>query len=454
MSDTRKELLTKPVKGLMFQLCVPAIIGMVVIGLYTFMDGVFAGQLIGEKAMAAISIAYPLTFLNNGIATLIGVGSASVLSRAIGKNDQHTIDRIMGNLISLVLIFSTIITIIGMIFTKQLLEISGASGEILSLATNYLRIVYAGSIFVNFAQSANMVMRGEGIMKKAMLIMGFGAILNIILDPIMITLFKDRGVEGAAVATVTSQVVLAIITLYYFIKKSKNIKINKIAVNKEIASNVFKVGVSAMMMQILSMIQQTLLFRMAFKYGGDTNAIIMSASLRLQAFSFIPIWGMAQGLQPVVGTNYGAKQYERVKKATNTFILGATALALLFWVPMQAFPKTMLGLFIKDNELALLGANNFRIFYSVFLLYGAMIMMITFFQAIGNGKIAGRLVIFRQVIIFVPAMIIMPKIFGLPAVWYTMPIVDLVVIVLGVILLKSEYKKITEDSNKVCETNI
>lgn len=447
MSDTRKELLTKPITGLMFQLCVPAIIGMVVIGLYTFMDGVFVGQLVGEKAMAAVSVAYPLTFLNSGIATLIGVGSASVLSRAIGKNDKLTIDNIMGNLISLVSLFSIIITIIGIVFAKQLLQISGAKGEILSLAVNYLRIIFIGSIFVNFTQSANMVMRGEGLMKKAMLIMGFGAILNIILDPIMITLFKDRGVQGAAIATVTSQIIQAVITIYYFTKKSKKVKINKIRVNKQISLEVFQVGISAMMMQILSMIQQTLLFRMAFKYGGDSNGIIMSASLRLQAFSFIPLWGMAQGLQPVVGTNYGAKQYKRVKEATNIFILGATVLAMIFWIPMEVFPKTMLGLFITNNDLVVSGVNDFRIFYSVFFLYGAMIMIITFFQSIGNGKAAGKLVMLRQVILFIPAMILMPMKFGLPAVWSTQPIVDVVVIILSAVFLKLEYKKMT-NTNK------
>jgi len=446
MKDTRQELLTKSIWELMIKLSIPAIIGMVVIGLYTFMDGIFVGQLIGSKAMAAVSIAYPITFLNNGIATLVGIGSASVLSRAIGESDKKTVDKIMGNLIGLVLILSSIIMIFGIIFARELLQISGATGEILELSTNYLRIIFMGSIFVNFTQSANMVMRGEGLMKKAMLIMGFGAILNIILDPIMISVFKDRGIEGVAIATIIAQITQAIITLYYFIRKSNRVKIHKIRIEKKISENVIKVGVSAMLMQVLSMVQQTLLFRMAFKYGGDSNAIIMSAALRLQAFSFIPLWGMAQGLQPVVGMNYGAKLFDRVKKATNLFILGATVLGMCFWIPMELFPKTMLGLFIKDSNLVLSGANNFRIFYSIFFFYGAMIMMITFFQAIGNGKVAGKMVFLRQVIVFIPAMILMPKIFGLPAVWYTQPIVDLFVIILGALFLRKEY--LGMDKNK------
>ena len=185
--DIRTQLLTASPFQLMLSLSVPAIIGMVVVGLYNFMDRVFVGQLINEVAMGAVSVSYPFTLINTGVSTLIGVGSASVLSRAIGKKDQNTVDKIMGNLIAMNLLLGVIITALGMIFTRQLLTLSGAEGEILNHAERYLHIIFAGSLFVNFAQSANMIMRGEGILKKAMLITGTGAVLNIILDPVMIT---------------------------------------------------------------------------------------------------------------------------------------------------------------------------------------------------------------------------------------------------------------------------
>ena len=221
--DTRTQLLTASPFRLMLFLSIPAIIGMVVVGLYNFMDRVFVGQLINEVAMGAVSVSYPFTLINTGVSTLIGVGSASVLSRAIGKKDQNTVDKIMGNLIAMNLLLGAVITILGMIFTRQLLSLSGAEGEILNHAERYLHIIFAGSLFVNFAQSANMIMRGEGILKKAMLITGTGAVLNIILDPIMIMAMSDqgKGIEGAAYATVSSQIVTAAITLWYFLTKSK-----------------------------------------------------------------------------------------------------------------------------------------------------------------------------------------------------------------------------------------
>ncbi|HEL1274534.1 TPA: MATE family efflux transporter, partial [Streptococcus equi subsp. zooepidemicus] len=178
------------------------------------------------------------------------------------------------------------------------------------------------------------------------------------------------------------------------------------------------VGSSAMMMQILFMIQQTMLYKMSFKYGGDTNAILMAATLRIYAFSFIPLWGMSQGLQPVVGTNFGAKKYDRVKEAMKVFSIGGLVLASIFWIPALAFSKNILSLFGVEESIITQGIGNFRLFYSIFILYGVMVMTITFFQSIGNAKKAGIIVMLRQLFLFVPAMIILPMIFGVKAVWF------------------------------------
>lgn len=290
-TDTRTMLLTATPLQLMITLSLPAIIGMVVVGLYNLMDAVFVGQMVGTNAMGAVSVSYPFTLINTGVSTLIGVGSASVLSRAVGKKDQNTVDKIMGNLIALNIILGVIITAVGMIFTRQILTLSGAEGEILNIAERYLRIIFAGSLFVNFAQSANMIMRGEGILKKAMLITGTGAVLNIILDPIMITLMKAQGygVEGAAYATILSQFITASITLWYFLKKSKMVKIHRIKLESSLLSEILGVGFSAMLMQVMTLVQQTVLYNVAARHGGDTWQIILGAALRVQSFAFIPL---------------------------------------------------------------------------------------------------------------------------------------------------------------------
>lgn len=439
MGQTMKEqLLTKTPLALLVQLSVPAVIGMMVIGLYPLMDGIFAGKIIGQAAMAACGIALPLTFINNGVATLIGIGSASVLSRAIGKGDTKTVDKIMGNLIFWVIIFSAIITIGGILLAPHFLTLVGAGGEIKTLGIRYLRILFLGSLFVNFTQSANMVMRGEGLMKKAMLIMGLGALLNIILDPIFMIAMGPYAIEGAALATIIAQFIQALVTLRYFTRKSKVVKIRRIQSDAQIKKAMFAVGASAMMMQILFMIQQTLLYKMAFQYGGEANGILMAASLRVYAFSFIPLWGMSQGLQPVVGTNFGAGEYKRVRESMKVFCIGGLILAGIFWLPALVWSGEILGLFGVAPAIIADGIWSFRMFYSIFILYGVMVMVITFFQSIGNAKKAGQIVMLRQLIIFVPAMIVLPMCFGISAVWFTEPLVDFIVICYALIAMRNE----------------
>ncbi|MDU2292837.1 MAG: MATE family efflux transporter [Clostridia bacterium] len=439
MGQTMKEqLLTKTPLALLVQLSVPAVIGMMVIGLYPLMDGIFAGKIIGQAAMAACGIALPLTFVNNGVATLIGIGSASVLSRAIGKGDTKTVDKIMGNLIFWVIIFSAIITIAGILLAPHFLTLVGAGGEIKTLGIRYLRILFLGSFFVNFTQSANMVMRGEGLMKKAMLIMGLGALLNIILDPIFMIAMGPYAIEGAALATIIAQFIQALVTLHYFTRKSKVVKIRRIQSDAQIKKAMFAVGASAMMMQILFMIQQTLLYKMAFQYGGEANGILMAASLRVYAFSFIPLWGMSQGLQPVVGTNFGAGEYKRVRESMKVFCIGGLILAGIFWLPALVWSGEILGLFGVAPAIIADGIWSFRMFYSIFILYGVMVMIITFFQSIGNAKKAGQIVMLRQLIIFVPAMIVLPMCFGISAVWFTEPLVDFIVICYALMAMRNE----------------
>ena len=443
--NMKTQLLTKSPKELLFKLAIPGIIGMLVIGLYPFMDGIFAGRLIGDYAMSAISVSMSLTIINGGISALIGVGSASIVSRAIGKGDKETIDKIFGNFCYWVILFSAIITIVGLIFAPHFLDMVGAKGNIKELGVRYLRIVFFGSLFVNFAQAGNMTMRGEGALKQSMMIMGTGAILNIILDPILMKLMGEYAIEGAAIATVLSQIVQALLTFHYFSKKSSFVKIHKVKKYKAIYREMFSIGSSAMMMQILFAVQQTFLFKQAFVYGGDNWGILMSATMRLYMFSFIPLWGMSQGLQPVIGANFGAKQYGRVQDTMKIFMYGATILAAASWIPSMFCSDTLLSLFSVRYEIIEAGVKNFKMFYSTFILYGIMIMTLTFFQSIGDGKKAGIIVLLRQLVLFIPAILLLPQLFGASAVWWAEPIVDFTMIIAGLFLMLNEMRKIEKE---------
>jgi len=396
--------------------------------------------------MSAISVSMSLTIINGGISALIGVGSASIVSRAIGKGDKETIDKIFGNFCYWIILFSTIITIAGLIFAPHFLDMVGAKGNIKELGVRYLRVVFFGSLFVNFAQAGNMTMRGEGALKQSMMIMGTGAILNIILDPILMKLMGEYAIEGAAIATVLSQIVQALLTFHYFSKKSSFVKIHKVKKYKAIYHEMFSIGSSAMMMQILFAVQQTFLFKQAFVYGGDNWGILMSATMRLYMFSFIPLWGMSQGLQPVIGANFGAKQYGRVKDTMKIFMYGATILAAASWIPSMFCSDTLLSLFSVRHEIIEAGVKNFKMFYSTFILYGIMIMTLTFFQSIGDGKKAGIIVLLRQLVLFVPAILLLPKLFGVSAVWWAEPIVDFTMIIAGLFLMLNVMRKMEKEA--------
>lgn len=446
--DTRTQLLTATPFQLIVSLSIPAIIGMVVVGLYNLMDRIFVGQLIGEVAMGAVSVSYPFTLINTGVSTLIGVGSASVLSRAVGKKDQDTVDKIMGNLVALNLLFGIIIIAAGMIFTRPLLMLSGAEGEILNNAERYLRIIFAGSLFVNFAQSSNMIMRGEGLLKQAMVFSAGSAILNIILDPILISVLEPygMGIDGAAYATIFSQFVYAAAMLWHFKAKSKNVRIHGIRIEKSLVSEIFGVGFSAMLMQVMTLVQQTVLYNVASRYGGESWQIILGAALSTQSFAFIPLWGMSQGFQPAVGTNYGAKQYDRVKKITKGFIVGGTVLTLIFYIPIQLAPKTLLSWFIKDASLVSQGVAPFRILFSTYILLGFLIMAITLMQSLGKASKASVLVMLRQIVLFIPLAIIMPMIGGLgvTGVFVAPALTDLIVVIMAIFMVASVFRGLTK----------
>jgi len=441
MTDEREELTTGNMFKLMLKLGVPGIIGMLVISLYSFVDAIFVGRYVGDKALGAISIAYAFTLINNGIAVLVGIGSASVLSRAVGRKDQKTIDSVMGNVFVLTLLMSSAVTVLGYIFAPQLLHLVRAEGEMHELGVKYLRIVYLGSIFVNFGQAANMVMRGEGKMALAMAIMGSGAVLNIVLDALFIIVFK-QGIEGAAIATVISQAVFALATFFYFLCFSKNIKFKSFKLEKSLVGETFAVGMSAMFMQVLSLVQQTVMYSTLKKYGGEDQIILMGAFFRYMMLAFIPLWGLSQGFQPFAGTNFGAGLFERVKKGTFLFYGFGVVLAAVFWLVFLASPESVLSLFIKDNPaLVAAGKTNATLAFLIFPLMPIMILNITLFQALGKAKPAGFLAISRQLVLFVPAVLILPHFLGVRGVWTAGLFVDSLLVIISIIITARIFAK-------------
>ncbi|EKO1912672.1 MATE family efflux transporter [Clostridium botulinum] len=442
MNKNREELINGNMFTLLLKLSIPGIIGMLVIGLYNLCDAIFVGKLVGETALAAVSISSPFTFINNCIAVLVGVGSSSILSRAIGSKDDKIINEILGNLILSVLILSLVVTILGCLFSESLLRFSGATGEILKSGINYLRIVYIGSFFVNFSQSANMLIRGEGKMKEAMSIMAVGAILNIILDPIFIRTL-NFGVEGAAIATIIAQIIQALVTFIYFKRNKSILSVNKLKFAFDLMPEILSIGGSAAMMQLMYLVQQTALYKLTSIYGGDEQLVLMGVALRILMFTFIPIWGIGQGLQPIVGMNFGAKKYDRVKDAVKIFSIASTIFIGILWGFYMLRPRVVLSWFINDKTIIENGYEFFRLMFLTFPVSGLIVMSMTFFQSIGKGGKSALITILKQVILFMPIAIILTKIIGIKGTWLSSSVTDAIVFVLSLVLLAMELKKLT-----------
>jgi len=291
-----------------------------------------------------------------------------------------------------------------------------AKGNIKELGVRYLRIVFFGSLFVNFAQAGNMTMRGEGSLKPINDDYGNGSHTQHYVRPYSYKPMGEYAIEGAAIATVLSQSVQVLLTFHYFSKKSSFAKIHTVKKYKVIYREMFSIGSSAMMMQILFAVQQTFLFKQAFVYGGDNWRILMSAIMRLYMFSFIPLGRMSQGLQLVIGANFGAKQYGRVKDTMKIFIYGVTILVAALWIPSMFCSDTLLSLFSVRHEI------------------------------IEAGKKAGIIVLLRQLVLFVPAILLLPKLFGVSAVWWAEPIVDFTMIIAGLFLMLNVMRKMGKDA--------
>ena len=280
--------------------------------------------------------------------------------------------------------------------------------------------------------------------------------MNIILDPILILLLRPHGmgIDGAAYATVIAQIVYAAAMLRHFRSKSKNVRIHGIRLEKSLIPEIFGVGFSAMLMQVMTLLQQTVLYHTAHSYGGDDWQILLGAASSVQSFTMIPLWGASQGFQPAAGTNYGAKQYDRVKQITKAFIAGATILSLIFYIPIQLGAKTVLSWFIKESRIVSMGVTDFRILFSTYIFLGLVLMAITLMQSLGKASKASVLVLLRQIVLFVPLVILIPKLgrLGISGVFLAPALTDLVVLLIAVFMLMSEFRTLSKQNRSLQST--
>ena len=460
--DETSEFLGKEnIRKLLITLSTPVIIGMIVQALYNIVDTFFVARAYGTesvKAIGGLSIAFPVQMMIMALGIFLGTGGASIISRTLGTKEIKKAERVLGNVFTLNLIVSVLIGVSCLLYLNPILQLFGATPGVLPYARQYLQIIIAGGIVFVFGISVQNIVRAQGNTRLAMNAMLMGVGLNIILAPIFIFGF-EMGVQGAAIATVLSQGIASTWLLQYCIKgkgavkfKPENLKPN-IQIIKEIGA----IGIGSFVMENANNVMMIFVYRELASYGGDIAIAVFGIVMKINCFIFLPLIGMAFGLQPLVGYNYGAKNFRRINEAIKLSLAATTVFGICGVLVMTLFKEQLLGIFNADSEYLEMGKTALTIMVLGTPLIGINVITTTLFQALGQAKPALFLSMSRQLLFLIPLVIILPQLYGLVGVWAAFPISDFLAFILSGLMLSRIYqifKKSESVSKIVTESEI
>jgi len=428
MSNTLSKsnnLATDNIAKLLWMYSLPAMVGTVVMSVYNIVDRIFIGQGVGPLAISGLALTFPFMIVLMAFGMLIGAGSASRISITLGENNKEKAEKILGNAVTLTFIISGTVVLFAMLFMDDLLYLFGGTTNTIQYAHDYMKIIIPGGVLTALYFGLNNIMRASGHPRKAMFNILLGAVCNIILDPIFIFVFH-WGIEGAAIATVISYLVGTINGVTHFMLKSTPLRfhLKNFKLEKEIIKSIISIGLSPFSMQIGTSLVVILINSTLLKYGGDlaigAYGIINSINMLVVMF----IIGLNQGSQPIIGFNYGAKNYDRVFKTLRYAAIVGTGLTTLGFLIGTFLPHQVVSLFTRDESLQQVATVAQRISVMMFPIIGFQIVVSNFFQSIGNAKIAIVLSLTRQFVFLIPAIFLLPPIFGLNGAWAVMPVSD------------------------------
>jgi putative MATE family efflux protein len=410
---------------LLVRMSAPAAIGLLVQALYNLTDTLFVARGVGTLAIAGIAIAFPVQGVVIAVAQTLGIGTASIVSRALGAKDMPRAERALGTLFTLIVLLSLTVTVLGSLWLGPLLRVFGAPAEVVPFAADYLQIILLGTVFFVFAMATNAVIRAEGHATIAMGTMLISGGLNIVLDPVFIFGFR-MGIRGAALATVIAQATTVAYLLVYFLRGWGGVRIRwrNLLVDGRIAVESFAIGAGSFARMIAGSLMVILLNNVLRGTGGALAIAAFGVLNRLFTFLLLPMFGIVQGLQPIVGYNYGAGKLDRARRTVHWANLATTTVSLLAFGLMMAAPRQILGMFTDDVELLAVAVPAIRTVVLVFPLIGFQVVAAGMYQALGHVLPALVLALLRQVILLMPLVAILPRFFGLQGAWMAFPIAD------------------------------
>ena len=443
---------TDKVGKLLAQYAIPAIIAMTASSLYNMVDSIFIGQGVGAMAISGIAITSPLMNLSAAFGSLVGVGAATLVSVKLGQRDYDTARRVLGNVVDLNVGLGLLLTIVALTFLDPILYFFGASENTIPYARDYMQIILLGNVITHLYFGMNALLRASGHPKASMYATIATVVVNTILDPIFIFGF-DMGIRGAAVATVIAQSLSLIWQLYLFSRKDELIHFSRgiFKLKKKIVFDSLSIGMAPFLMNLASCLVVILINKALMRTGGDYAIGAYGLVNRLVFVAIMVCIGLNQGMQPIAGYNFGARQYNRVTEVLKLTVGWATLITTTAFLLSELMPELLIRIFTSDEELIRISVKALRIVVMIFPVVGFQMVTTNFFQSIGMASKAIFLSLTRQLLFLLPCILILPVIFGENGVWYSMPISDLISTIVAAVMLWMLFRKFKKQEQEVTE---
>ncbi|MFK3987047.1 MATE family efflux transporter [Exiguobacterium mexicanum] len=428
MNQNTEQLRTDPIGRLLFKLSLPAMIGMLVTALYNIIDTIFVARGIGATAVAAIGIAFPIQMILMAVSSAVGLGGASISSRKLGKGDDAGAAVTFLNVLVLVGVFAAFAVSSAFFMLDDILTVFGATSAIMELSRQYLSIVLISSPFFMFTLAASAMVRAEGQAPYQMKVMLTTVVVNLVTTPLFIFTF-DWGIYGAAWSTALAQVVGSVLMLrFFFAKKNRRTELDfqwrKFRLRFGELKEIMAIGSSSFIM----MVSQSILFVgvnvMLGTYGGTEELAIFAIINKFMALVGMPIMGIVQGMQPIVGYNFGARQFDRMRETIWMALRVGIAIAVIIWLTLQLIPEQLMRMFTTDANLIAGGVTAIHVLFAVSFLPSVQMLINGIYQSLGKARVAMFLSLSRQTLYTIPLVFILPNFFGVFGVWLAFPIAD------------------------------
>ncbi|BDD08848.1 MATE family efflux transporter [Fulvitalea axinellae] len=449
MKHTNK-LGTEPVPSLLLKMSAPAMIGLMVIIIFNIVDAVFVSRFVGTLGIAGLAVVMPIGSLIPIIGMSVGIGAGSMISRHLGAGNKEEADKTLGNAISLTVLLCGTAILLGYLFPDEILAVFGAKEEIVPYAKTYFLIVLAGMPFLGIMMALNNIVRAEGDAKTPMMVLSASAVFNIFLDWLLVVKL-NWGIAGSAYATVTSQVIFSSLLFIHVLRGKGVLKFRRkfMRLRTYIVKEIASIGISSLARQSASSVVAMFLNHNLFKYGGKEAVAIYGILNNVLMFLFIPMIGIVQGFLPIAGFNFGAKNFDRLKKSILIALGFGVIAAVISELGGMAFSKAIIRIFTEDKAIVAMGSEGLTIILTLLPL--AIIQMIgaAYFQAIGKAMPALLLTLSRQILFLIPMFLVLPKLTGqgLTAIWYSFPAADFLSTCFTLCFFIPEWRKLKANAN-------